>query len=117
MCPNVDFDYWFLSDEFGRIYQAESRMADLAQTFSILAILIACLGLFGLASYMAERRNKEIGIRKVLGASVLQIIILLLASFVKMVLLAIVIAVPLAYLLMNDASGSWAVVFLAGQER
>ncbi|MGD1889914.1 MAG: FtsX-like permease family protein [Cyclobacteriaceae bacterium] len=100
--PNVGFDYWFLSDEFGRLYQAESRMADLAQTFSVLAILIACLGLFGLASYMAERRTKEIGIRKVLGASVPQIIALLLTNFVKMVLIAIVIAIPLAYLLMND---------------
>ena len=100
--PNIGFDYWFLSDEFGRMYQAESRMADLTQTFAVLAILIACLGLFGLASFMAERRTKEIGIRKVLGASVSQIITLLLTNFVKMVGIAIVIAIPLAYLLMND---------------
>ncbi|MEM9833280.1 MAG: FtsX-like permease family protein [Bacteroidota bacterium] len=100
--PNVGFDYWFLSDEFGRMYQAESRMADLTQTFAVLAILIACLGLFGLASFMAERRTKEIGIRKVLGASVPQIIVLLLTNFVKMVGIAIVIAIPLAYLLMNN---------------
>ena len=100
--PNIGFDYWFVSDEFSRMYASEERMADLTQGFSLLAILIACLGLFGLASYLAEQRTREIGIRKVLGATIPQILILLFSTFLKMLAIACIIAIPLAFLLMNN---------------
>ncbi|MEO1449398.1 MAG: FtsX-like permease family protein, partial [Bacteroidota bacterium] len=100
--PGVGFDYWFLSDEFGRMYTTEKRLADLTQVFAILAIIVACLGVFGLAAYLAERRAREIGIRKVLGASVANILLLLSRTFVITVLVACVIAVPVAYFLMSE---------------
>jgi putative ABC transport system permease protein len=95
--PDDGFEKWFLSEEFGRMYEAENRMVNLSKTFALLSILIACLGLFGLSSYMAERRTKEIGIRKVLGASVPQVIRLLFATFVRLLAVACVVAVPLAW--------------------
>ncbi|MEM9936757.1 MAG: FtsX-like permease family protein, partial [Bacteroidota bacterium] len=100
--PGVGFDYWFLDEEFDRMYANESRMADLTEVFSLLAILIACLGVYGLASYLAERKTKEIGIRKILGASVQQILGLLSKTFVVILMLSSVIAVPVAYFLMQD---------------
>ncbi len=99
--PNLGFDYWFVSDEFSRMYASEERMAGLTQGFSVLAILIACLGLFGLASYLAEQRTKEIGIRKVLGASIVQVLFLLFSTFFIMFAIACLIAMPLAYWLMH----------------
>jgi len=100
--PNVGFDYWFLSDEFGRMYSTEKRLADLTQVFALLAILVACLGVFGLAAYLAERRAREVGIRKVLGASVSHLMLLLSRSFVFTVLISCIIAVPVAYFLMSE---------------
>ena len=100
--PGVGFDYWFLSDEFGRMYYAELKMTNLVRLFSVLAVFIACLGLYGLASYTAERKTKEIGIRKVLGATVPQILVMLVADFLRMILIACVIALPLGYFLMQD---------------
>lgn len=100
--PGVGFDYWFLNQEFGRMYESETRMSDLTKVFSGVAIFIACLGLFGLASYMAEQKTKEIGIRKVLGASISQILIMFLRTFARMLLLAVIIAGPVAYFLMNE---------------
>ncbi|MEM6841777.1 MAG: ABC transporter permease [Bacteroidota bacterium] len=100
--PGVGFDYWFLSDEFGRMYYAELKITKLIRLFSALAVFIACLGLYGLASYTAEQKTKEIGIRKVLGASVLQILVMLITDFLKMVLIACAIALPLGYWLMED---------------
>lgn len=100
--PGVGFDYWFLSEEFGRMYYSEIKMANLVQFFSVLAIFIACLGLYGLASYTAEQKTKEIGIRKVLGATVPQILVMLVSSFLTMVLIACVIALPIGYFLMQD---------------
>jgi putative ABC transport system permease protein len=99
--PGAGFDHWFVSDEFGKMYEAETRMAGLFKTFSLLSIVIACLGLFGLSSYMAERRTKEIGIRKVMGASVPQIVRLLLVTFVKLLAFACLVAVPLAWFAMH----------------
>ncbi len=99
--PSHDFDHWFVSDEFGRMYEAETRMAGLFKIFSGLAIFIACLGLFGLSSYMSERRTKEIGIRKVMGASVLQILSLLFATFLRLLVIACVVAIPLAWYMMR----------------
>ena len=100
--PGIGFDYWFLDEEFGRMYESETRMADLTQAFSIVAILIACLGIFGLASFMAEQRTKEVGIRKVLGASVQQILVLFLKIFAKMLIISAIIGGPIAYILMNQ---------------
>lgn len=100
--PGVGFDYWFLSDEFGRMCYAELKMTNLVRLFSILAVFIACLGLYGLASYTAEQKTKEIGIRKVLGATVPQILVMLVADFLKMILIACLIALPLGYFLMQD---------------
>lgn len=95
--PNRLFDYYFLDDHFAAMYRTEQRFGRLFGSFAFLAILIACLGLFGLAAYTAEQRTKEIGIRKVLGATVSGLVLLLSKDFVKLVAIAFVIAAPLAY--------------------
>ena len=97
--PNYPFYYWFLDQEYQALYAAEQRVSTLSRYFAGIAILISCLGLFGLAAFTAERRLKEIGIRKALGASDLSIVRLLSGDFTKMVLLAIVIALPVSYFL------------------
>ncbi|MTI39526.1 ABC transporter permease [Fulvivirga lutimaris] len=99
--PGFIFDYSFLNVEFEKQYAAEQRVATLSQYFAGFAVLISCLGLFGLAAFTAERRIKEIGIRKALGSSSTNIVILLSADFTKLVLLAIVVALPLSYMLMS----------------
>ena len=95
------FVYSFLDNDFNNLYRGEQRTGNVFTTFAALAIFIACLGLFGLAVYSAEQRTKEIGIRKVLGASVKSIISLLSKDFVKLVILSIVIATPVAWWAMN----------------
>ena len=95
------FLYSFVDDDFNHLYSAEQRTGKIFISFSVLAILIACLGLFGLSSYAAEQRTKEIGIRKVLGASVKGLVQLLSKDFIKLVFVAIVIASPLAWWAMN----------------
>lgn len=92
------FEYHFLDDDFNKLYVAEQRTATIFTLFSTLAIILACLGLFGLAAISTVQRTKEIGIRKVLGADLLNICLLISRSFLGMVLLAIVIASPLAWL-------------------
>ena len=99
--PGMPFSYRFMNDAFSRMYNAEQRVGEIALIFSVLAILIACLGLFGLATFIAEQRTKEIGIRKVLGATVNGIVQLLSKDFIKLVLIAFVIAAPLAWWAMN----------------
>jgi putative ABC transport system permease protein len=99
--PDHPFEYTFLDDEFNRLYKSEQSFSNLISGFTWLAIFIACLGLFGLASYMTEQRTKEIGIRKVLGASVGNILFLTTKQFVILVLLANIAAWPLAYYFMN----------------
>ncbi|HMB92408.1 MAG TPA: ABC transporter permease [Rhodothermales bacterium] len=96
--PDYPFDFTFLDERFAQIYDAEERLAQIFAVFSALAVLIACLGLFGLAAFMAQRRTKEIGIRKVLGATVVNIVSLLSKDLVKLVGIAFVVAAPLAYL-------------------
>jgi ABC-type lipoprotein release transport system permease subunit len=96
--PGYGFDYGFLDSEYEAQYKAEQRVATLSKYFAGLAILISSLGLFGLAAFTAERRLKEIGIRKVMGSSVLSIVYLLSSDFNKIVLAAIVIALPISYL-------------------
>lgn len=98
---NQAFEYEFFDDHFGRIYLAEERTAQILFSFSILAIIIASLGLFGLAAFIAEQRTKEIGIRKVMGATVSGIIVLLIKQFTKWVIIANLIAWPAAYFMMK----------------
>lgn len=99
--PNRPFEYSFLDDDFDKLYKADQQLEQIWFIFAGLAILIACLGLFGLAAYSAERRTKEIGIRKVLGASISTIASNLSRDFIKLVLLANLIAWPLAYYTMR----------------
>ena len=98
---NVPFDYVYMNQEMEKMYAEEKRLGDISAIFTIIAILISCLGLFGLISYVAEQKKKEIGIRKVLGASVNSIIQLLTKDFIKLVLVAFVIASPISYFFMN----------------
>jgi ABC-type antimicrobial peptide transport system permease subunit len=99
--PAYPFQYSFVDQEYAEKFKSEQRTSTLATVFSVLTILISCLGLFGLAAYMAENRSKEIGIRKVLGASVMSIMQLLTKEFVALVIIAIVIASPIGWWLMN----------------
>ena len=99
--PNIPFDYEFMDDFFTRSYRADTRAGQVFGLFAGLAVLISCLGLFGLAAFIAEQRTKEIGVRKVLGASVYSIIALLSGDFLKLVLIAIVVATPVAWYAMN----------------
>jgi putative ABC transport system permease protein len=99
--PGIPFDYSFLDAELGRLYIKDERLSDAVNIFTGLAMVIACLGLFGLASFSVEERTKEIGIRKVLGASVVSVVGLLSKEFLKLVLLANLIAWPLAYYFMT----------------
>ncbi len=101
--PGMPFDYRFLDDSFRAMYRTEERLRQIVSSFALLSIFIACLGLFGLAAFIAEQRTKEIGIRKVLGASVTNIIVLLSKDFTKLVIIAIIIAAPTGYYLM----GKW----------
>lgn len=102
MAPSLAFSYRFLDESFDNMYRSEQRMGSIAFSFSLLAILIACLGLFGLATYMAEQRIKEIGIRKVLGATVTNITTMLSKDFLILVLIATLIAFPLSWWAMNN---------------
>ena len=99
--PGQPFTYTFMDQDFDALYRSEQRTGKLFITFSTLAIAIACLGLFGLAAYAAEQRTKEIGIRKVLGAGVSSIVQLLSLEFIKLVFIAILVATPIAWFMMN----------------
>ena len=101
LSPNQQFTYSFMDADFDATYRSEQRIGTIFISFSTLAILIACLGLFGLAAYAAEQRNKEIGIRKVLGATVSAIVGMLSMDFIKLVFISILIASPLAWFAMN----------------
>jgi ABC-type antimicrobial peptide transport system permease subunit len=100
--PNVPFDYKFVDQEFAQKFSSEVRVGKLASTFAVLAIVISCLGLFGLASFVAEQRTKEIGIRKVLGASVGNLWRMLSRDFVLLVMVACVVATPVAWYLFSE---------------
>ena len=102
LAPQRPFLFSFLDDSFNKQYQADIRFRQIFSIFAGLAILIACLGLFGLSTYTAERRTKEIGIRKVLGASVPSIISLLSKDFIILFILAILIATPSSWYIMNN---------------
>lgn len=100
--PSYPFEYRFVDDEYDQKFRSEDQIGQLAGIFAVLAILISCLGLFGLASFMAERRTKEIGVRKVLGASVSQLWLLLSRDFVLLILISCAIASPLAYYFLQN---------------
>lgn len=122
MAPGQPFTYQFLDDSFGKMYAAETRLGSIFGIFSAVAIVIACLGLFALTAFTAEQRTKEIGIRKVLGASVSSIVIMLSKDFGKLVLIAFVLATPFAWWGVNEwlqsyeykVDVAWWVYVLAG---
>jgi len=99
--PAEPFEYSFLDDDFQKNYEAENRLSSMVSSFTLIAILISCLGLFGLATFSAEQRTKEIGIRKVLGASAVNVVGLLSKDFLKLVAIAIIVASPIAWYVMN----------------
>jgi len=99
--PGTPVEITFLDERIDALYQSETRMMEITTYFSLIAVLIACLGLFGLATFMAERRTREVGIRKVFGASGPTIMGLLSRTFIMWVLIANVIAWPIAYIIMN----------------
>ena len=106
--PDRPISRRFLDDDFEALYQSEVRQAQMFTFFSALAILIACMGLFGLASFTTERRTKEIGIRKTIGGSVMDIVLLVAGEFGKLVLVANLVAWPVAYFLMQRWLASFA---------
>ncbi len=120
--PAYPFDYQFVDDTYAKNFENEQRTKTLAGLFASLAILISCLGLFGLSAYVAESRVKEVGVRKVLGASSASIAKLLSLDFIKLVVVSIAIASPVAWYAMNKwlqgytyrISMGWAIFLLAG---
>jgi ABC-type antimicrobial peptide transport system permease subunit len=106
--PRYPFEFAFLDQKYQALYASESRVAVLSNYFAVLAILISCLGLLGLAAFTAQRRRKEIGIRKVLGASEAGIAFSLSGEFTRLVLLAVVLALPVSYLLARKWLDSFA---------
>jgi putative ABC transport system permease protein len=100
--PNDPYQYSFLDEDFDNLYHTEQARGQVFGVFAILAVFIACLGLLGLASFTAEQRTKEIGIRKAMGATVSGIVIMLTKEFVKLVVIASMIAWPIAYFVLNN---------------
>ncbi|HEX4852177.1 MAG TPA: FtsX-like permease family protein, partial [Puia sp.] len=98
----LDMDYKFLDDDYHAMYLSEERVAALSKYFAAFAILISCLGLFGLAAFTAQKRQREISIRKVVGATVNNIATMLSMDFLKLVMLAVLIAFPLGWLMMHE---------------
>lgn len=101
LSPDYPFEYHFLDESYEQLYESERKTGTIFNFFSLVALFIACLGLYGLASFSAEQRTKEIGVRKVLGASVAEVVFLLSKEFTKWVLMANIIAWPVAYYFMN----------------
>ncbi len=120
--PGWPFEYYFLDEDLAAMYEAEEKAGQLAALFALLAVVIACLGLFGLSAFSAEQRTKEIGIRKVVGASAASIVLLLSKEVTRLVLAAFVVAVPVAYFAMNwwlddfayRVEISWGIFLMAG---
>ena len=120
--PNFPFNYRFVADDYNLKFNNENKIGKLARIFAILAIFISCLGLFGLASFIAEQRAKEIGVRKVLGASVFSLWKMLTREFLLLVIISLFIAIPLAWYYMHDwlnnytyrTTISWWIFALAG---
>jgi putative ABC transport system permease protein len=100
--PEYPLEYKFLDENFETMYNSEDKLNSLLWIFTGIAVFVGCLGLFGLAAFSAERRKKEVGIRKVLGASVRGVVMLLSKDFIKLVVISLLIASPLAYYFMHD---------------
>jgi putative ABC transport system permease protein len=98
---DTPFEYAFLDENIQKQYNEDRKVSSIITIFTIIAMFISCLGLYGLSTYMAERRFKEIGVRKVMGASINQIVGLMSKEFIKLVMVAFVIAVPVAWYMMN----------------
>lgn len=122
LVPSRPFEYHFMDDDYNKLYNAELRLGKVMNLFSSIAIILACLGLFGLSSYSAQQRIKEIGVRKVLGASIGSIVIALSKDFIQLSFIAILIAVPVAWWAMTKwlqdftyrTEMSWGIYFVAG---
>ena len=120
--PGIPFEYYFYDTEFDKLYKADNKLQVLFSFFTSLSIFIASLGLFGLSLFIVQQRTKEIGIRKVLGASIANIIHLVSRDLIKLVVFANLVAWPLAYLMMDQwlqdfayrVGLSWSVFFLSG---
>ncbi len=121
--PTRPFEYFFLNDDFDRQYRAEEQFGQVFAVFAVLAIFISCLGLFGLAAFTAEQRTREIGVRKVLGASASDIVLLLNRDITRLVVLAAVLVTPVVYLGMDRwflqdfayrIEISWSIFLMAG---
>jgi len=95
--PGLPFEYNFLDEDYKALYASEQRVSTLSRWFAGIAVIISCLGLFGLATFTAQKRQKEIGIRKIVGASIRQIVILLSAGFLKLVCIALFVAFPITW--------------------
>jgi len=119
--PAYPFSYNFIDQDLANLYKGEQQMGSLFNVFAILAIFISCMGLYGLSAFMAEQRKKEIGVRKVLGASVFNVVYLLSTGFTRLIFIAVIIAVPLAWLAINSwlksfafrVSADWLVFLMA----
>jgi len=108
LAPGFPMRYDFLDDSLRKLYEKEQIQARIFSVFSLISILLACLGIFGLAMYAFQQRQKELGIRKILGATVTQIIRLISNEFVILVLIATIIAIPLIWYFMSDWLGNFA---------
>jgi putative ABC transport system permease protein len=106
--PAYPFSYGFFDQDLANLYKGEQRMGSLFNVFAILAIFISCMGLYGLSAFMAEQRTKEIGVRKTLGASVFNVVYLLSTKFTRLILIAVIIAVPIAWFAINSWLKSFA---------
>jgi putative ABC transport system permease protein len=100
--PAYPFRYDFLDQDMANLYRGEQQMGNIFNLFALLGIFISCLGLYGLSAFMAEQRTKEIGVRKVLGASVINLVYLLSAGMTRLILVAIVIAIPVSWYAVNS---------------
>jgi hypothetical protein len=100
--PEYPFDYFFIDEDYDRLFRAQIRLTGLLKYFTILAVIIACLGLYGLSSYSTERRTNEIGIRKVMGAGTLKILYTMASEFILIVAISLVIAVPAGWIIVNN---------------
>lgn len=121
--PEWPLDFYFLDDDINRLYLQEERLSKIVQSFTFLAIFVSCIGLLGLVSFSSEQRTKEIGIRKVLGASVSNIVLLLSKKFLMLITVALIIAIPVAYFVINKwlqnfayrvDIASWTLLFAGG---
>ena len=102
LAPGQPFEYSFLDSDLNELYASEEQLSEVVIFFAVLAILIACLGLFGLAAFSAEQRRKELGVRKVLGAGITQLVVTFSREFTRLVAISLLVATPVAYLAVDN---------------